>query len=185
VEWPEVISETLATLQSCAPRLKLKDSKTQVYKYTPIDGGPNQSNVLLDGPKGADGLEYLGFRYDGRRVYLRNSTVSGVQRKITAAAKKMARMHVDTHPGLAALDLINTFNYSALISKFGRVREFDNYAQQFNKWTFWTYVKRSNKILGDLGKPITRQFGGYKSFSRKKVIETIQHYVHRKQAAEP
>ena len=61
-------------------QIKIKKEKTAVIKYEPkIDGFLDYK--FIDGSQGKNGLEYLGFRYDGKRVYLRDSTVSGFYRK--------------------------------------------------------------------------------------------------------
>jgi hypothetical protein len=42
----------------------------------------------VSGEKGRDRIEYLGFRFDGKKVYLRNSTLSNFYRKITKRASE-------------------------------------------------------------------------------------------------
>jgi hypothetical protein len=172
--WQEVISLAENSLSRNAPRLTMKKEKTQVYRYSTLGHGKGQASKILSGTKGTEGLEYLGFRYDGRNVYLRNSTVSGIQRKITATANQLARRHVEGNPAMNLRQLTDSFNYSLLISKFGRVKDFDASGKTYTSWTFWTYVVRSTAVFGDLGKPIGRQFGSYKSFARKKAREAIE-----------
>jgi hypothetical protein len=179
-DWAAVISLVEDALRRNAPRLTLKKEKTQVYRYESLGNGNDQANKIMNNSKGIDGLEYLGFRYDGKHVYLRNSTVSGIQRKITSVANRLARRHVEMNPSMSQQELINSFNYSLLISKFGRVKDFDSSEKGhtssgkiYTSWTFWTYVKKSVPVFGDLGKPISRQFGSYKSFARKKAKEAI------------
>jgi hypothetical protein len=171
--WQDVISLAQDALGRNAPRLSLKKEKTQVYSYTTLGEKPDQTNKILSSATGIDGLEYLGFRYDGRRVYLRNSTVSGIHRKITSAANGLARRHVEKNPSMSLRELTDSFNYGLLISKFGRVKDFDFSGKTYTSWTFWTYVTRSIAIFGGLGKPISRQFGSYKSFAKKKAKEAI------------
>jgi hypothetical protein len=178
--WQDVISLTEDILSRNAPRLSIKEEKTQVYRYNILDNGPDQTNTILNHAKGTDGLEYLGFRYDGRHVYLRNSTISGIHRKITSAANQLARRHVAENLSMNQQQLIDSFNYSLLISKFGRVRDFDSYVKTYTSWTFWTYVKRSIGILADLGEPIIRQFGSYKSFANKRAKEAIVYALKHK-----
>lgn len=167
-DWRNVITQTEEILNKNASHLSIKKEKTQVYRYSLLGKGPDQSSTILNRASGTDGLEYLGFRYDGKHIYLRNSTVSGIHRKITASANGLARRHVEKNPLMGQQELIDSFNYSLLISKFGRVSDFDDSGKKYTSWTFWTYVKRSSKILGDLGSPIMRQFDNYKSFAKKK-----------------
>jgi hypothetical protein len=37
------------------------------------------------------------------------------------------------------------------------VEDFEKYAGDYQKWTFWTYAQRSSKIFGPIGSPILRQ----------------------------
>ena len=179
-DWRDVVQHVENALKMNAPRLSLKDEKTQVYHYSPLGGRPHQTSQILNRAKGTDGLEYLGFRYDGKRVYLRNSTLSGIQRKITSAANSLARRHMEQNPSMGLQGLIDSFNYGLLISKFGRVKDFDSSGKTYSSWTFWTYVKRSVAVFGELGKPISRQFGNYKSVAKKKAKEAIQNSFKRR-----
>jgi hypothetical protein len=179
--WKKMISLIKAVLNKTAARLKLKNSKTQVYQYCLVNGGPDQDNKILNATSGTDGLEYLGFRYDGKRVFLRNSTVSGNHRKMTAVAKRMARQHVEKFPTLSLNQLIQTFNYEILITKFGRVKEFSHSNGNYRSWTFWTYAKRSREILGELGVGIAHQVKNYKALARSKAKKAIEFaYNHRR-----
>jgi hypothetical protein len=159
-----VHSKVVQALTAKAPGLKLKAKKTQIYGYTRL--GPAQDCRKLSKSTAPEGLEYLGFRFDGKKVFLRNSTVSGIKRKITLTAKGMARRHLETKQGMPLNQVISSFNYSLLIEKFGRVKDFDSDSRKYTKWTFWTYVKKSVRIFGTQGASISRQMSGYKQFAR-------------------
>jgi len=179
--WKNILDLTESVLKSAAPRLMIKQEKTQAYEYNTYGYGPDQINKILSSSIGTDGLEYLGFRYDGKRVFLRNSTVSGIQRKITSVANRMARKHIENNPTMSLVQLNQTFNYDVLIAKFGRVKDFDNLIGKYKSWTFWTYVKRSLDIFGELGISIRHQVGRYKSFARKRANEAIEYsYDHKR-----
>jgi hypothetical protein len=173
----ETIDEFLASideaLNESSPGLKIKAKKTQIYRFSRPAGSSDQTSTQLHKSKGADGLEYLGFRYDGSQILLRNSTISGIKRKITGSANAMARRHVEANPGMSLEALKSSFNYGILISKFGRAREFDAGDKKYSEWTFWTYVRRSTEILGALGSNIMHQMRLYKSFARTKARKAI------------
>jgi len=178
--WQDMVKSIKDILNSTAPRLEIKDSKTQVYRYESLNGGPNQTNEILNSKSGADGMEYLGFRYDGSKIFFRNSTISGIHRKITAVATSLARRHLKENSLWSIDDLISKFNYSLLIAKFGRVKDFDISDSSYTSWTFWTYVRRSSAILGELGSPILRQFKNYKKLARSKARKAIESaYKHK------
>jgi hypothetical protein len=171
-DWQKMVQKVKDVLHTNAPNLQLKEEKTQVYSYA--QNGKSQENKKLTVSKGPDGLEYLGFRYDGKRIVLRNSTVSGIQRKITLLAHRMARKHLEENRGAPLLQLINSFNYSLLISKFGRVKDFDSLGKKYTKWTFWTYVKRSTDIMGIPGKNIARQMRDYRRFAKNRAERAMR-----------
>jgi hypothetical protein len=179
----DTVCAVRAALGAKGPRLVIKDSKTQVYSYTKRTEGTGQDFVLLDGAHGKNGLEYLGFRFSGRMAYLRDSTLSGVHRKITVAAKSMARRHVEKNPGLSASALTQTFNFGRLSEKFGRAREFERFASEYRNWTFWTYAKRSSEIFGHWGTTITRQMRNYRRFVRSKATKAIEALLHSPKAS--
>lgn len=162
------------TLRENAPGLTIKARKTQIYHFSRSPGSNDQVSTALHKSKAADGLEYLGFRYDGKQILLRNSSIAGIKRKITGSANAMARRHLLANPGLTLEELKSTFNYGVLISKFGRVRDFDLEEKNYLQWTFWTYVRRSSNILGSLGTNIVHQMRLYKSFARAKAQKALE-----------
>ena len=72
--------------------------------------------------------------------------------------------------GCSAAIIKTRFGYDDLTTRFGRVEDFEEYVDDHNKWTFWTYAQRSSKIFGGLGSPILRQMRGHR--------QKIQRLVH-------
>ena len=92
--------------------LSTKEAKAEIAKAT-----KNARKTL-------NGLEYLGFRYDGRKVYVRDSTMSNLWRKIKRATWGRVRACVRHNPKLDASGIKMKFDCDALIKNFGRVRGF-------------------------------------------------------------
>jgi hypothetical protein len=107
--------------------------------------------------KTLNGMEYLGFRFDGKKVYLRDSTLSNLWRRITRSARRRVHACIARNRGCSAAVIKSRFDYDDLTTRFGRVEDFEQYADDHNNWTFWTYAQRSSKIFGGLGSPILRQ----------------------------
>ncbi|MFC5865391.1 reverse transcriptase domain-containing protein [Acidicapsa dinghuensis] len=171
--WEQILEVVASTLKNTAPRLKIKDKKTQIYSYSRTTDRSNQTAENIGPTKGAHGLEYLGFRYDGKRIFLRNSTHSGFRRRITRVSERMAKNHFLFNSNLGTRQLIDSFNYDVLYKKFGRVANIYFEEREYTSWTFWTYIQRSVKILGKMSSPILHQVNNYKSFARKCVVATL------------
>lgn len=179
VQYQGILDSVKSILSATAPNLQLNEEKTQICEYTRTPETKDQMacNVLKklkDNKSDISGIEYLGFRYDGKKIYLRNSTISGFKRKITMQSKRIARDYVLFHPQMSQDELIRSFDYESLINKFGRKRDFDPHHCSYHKWTFWTYAQRAVGILGKLGEPIRLQINSYKSFARSCVVQTIK-----------
>jgi hypothetical protein len=67
--------------------------------------------------------------------------------------------------------------------RVGRVKDFEPKALAYRQWTFWTYAKRCELILGKDGRKIYRQLSGYKKFITKTIDSEIQQAF--KRAAQP
>lgn len=177
----EDVENRLATVQAilsaCGDNLALSQKKSTVHRFSRIAPGCCQLQCsLVHGKQGKNGLEYLGFRFDGQRVYVRDSTLAGLNRKITVAARRLARQHVLKNPSMTQSQLIDSFKFSLLLTKFGRVKEFENNEKGYLGWTFWTYARRSSAVFGPKGRPILKQLSCYRKYARNKVISAISKY---------
>lgn len=123
-----------------------------------------------------NGLEYLGFRYDGQKVYLRDKTVSNFYRKLKRNAWAEAYKTVSRYKDKNAQYLIRNYNYEDFLKRFGKVENFaglqtaDN---NFKTWTFFTYVKRASKVFGELGSPIRPQIRNFEEKARQDIKSKI------------
>lgn len=148
----------MAEIKKHGSKIVIKPSKTSVLRYYPVPGG--QAFVKLHGEQGENGLEYLGFRYDGKAAYLRDATLSRLYRKVTRSVRAEARSLVRRYPGKDQAYIESKFDAPNFMQRYGRVREFDNSAG-YDTWTFWTYAKRAIEAFGPLGKPIGGQLKNY------------------------
>ena len=141
-------------------KLVIKDRKTSVVKFSPSSDGYLEFK-WIDGAQGKNGLEYLGFRFDGSRVFLRDSTLSNFNRKITRRVKQQAYKHVSRFPGKSADWLFRNYDFNKFESRFGRVRDFESLVNK-RGWTFWTYAKRAAETFEKRGLSIPKQIKGYR-----------------------
>lgn len=152
-------------------QLVIKDTKTCVVQFTRSSGVLDFQHI--EGPQGKNGLEYLGFCFDGKQVRVRNSTISRFYRKVAIAAKKEAFQHAHNSKLNDAQKLLDSFNFSLLSQRFTRVKRTDFLSDDVRTWTFWTYLKRAAKAFGADGNEILKQASGYRTFVRKRVEQAL------------
>jgi len=146
-------------------QLRIKDEKTSIVDFD-VDGAGTRKFKWIEGKQGKNGLEYLGFRFDGSRVFLRDSTLSRFHRKIVFAARAEAHRFVAANRGHSLENLLERFNSRRFESRFGRVEEFEQ-AREYQSWTFWTYANRSAETFGDKGHKIYHQLRKHRAFIRQ------------------
>ncbi|MEM6484119.1 MAG: reverse transcriptase [Pseudomonadota bacterium] len=151
--------------------MQIKAAKTSIGTFTRTGSGVHHYQYVA-GDGGRDGIQYLGFRFDGRQAYLRNSTLSNLYRKITKRARRQARNHFARYQGHNKESLMQKFDFHGFEQRFGRVRDFENVADS-KGWTFWTYARRASERFGDLGQPILAQVSGYRGYVRRSVSEEL------------
>jgi hypothetical protein len=176
VPWEEdfdigsLIDIVVTQLTLAGSELKIKAAKTSVHLYGEA-GGKNGFRHLQG--KGLNGLEYLGFRFDGSRIYIKDTTISRLYRNIIVAARSEAYRTVARYPDKTASECYSRFDLAGFMARFGRVADFDS-ATGRNSWTFWTYASRCVAILKPRGAPIAKQLSDYKSFVRDRVLLEIE-----------
>ncbi|MGH7954764.1 MAG: reverse transcriptase domain-containing protein, partial [Gloeomargaritales cyanobacterium] len=159
------------TLQASGKKLTIQAKKSTVHKFTKTADA--LTCKLLQGVVGKNGLEYLGFRFDGFRVFIRDSTRSRLQRKMTFAVRASVRRLCKMNPGKGRSELKQMFNESLVLRQFYKVRDFETVSGVPKKWTFWTYVIRAQKTFGDKGVPIGRQLRRFKQSIKHKANKAI------------
>lgn len=168
-------------IAKCGDQIKIKDEKSYIYEFSPEpSGGLNFNRILGNGGQGKNGLEYLGFRFDGKKIYIKDSTLSNLWRKVTRKAIKEAVMAAKRYPDKSSADIRKFVNYEKLVKEFGRVEDFEDKSDDVRSWTFWTYANRAQEVFGDLGKPIAGQLKKHKLIIKQKVNEALDRAVARR-----
>jgi hypothetical protein len=151
-------------------QLKIKPEKTNTVCFVPSEGRLLCRRVGKG--KNAQGLEYLGFRFDGKNIYIRNSTIANLQRKIRSACWHEAQKLVARYPGKTKQFMMEK-HFHILIRRFGRVPDFEHYCD-CREWTFWTYVKKSTAVFGKRGLRIYQQLDRIKNQARSWLEKDIE-----------
>jgi len=155
--------------------LRIKSDKTSVVCFTSSGGRLIYS--IPHGAKTSNGLEYLGFRFDGRRVYLRDSTVSRFYRKLTYFIRREIISLIKRYPGKSLDFLKDQIDIGHLEQKYGRVQDFDS--SDPKGWTFWTYAQRASRVFGSDGGAIIKQVRSYRSFFRRQAMAELSQQYER------
>lgn len=156
-------------------KIKIKEEKCQIYTF---DNTKNRNRVVkVQGDGGGNGLEYLGFRYDGRKIYLRDSTVSNLMRKISRNCRSEALRARARYKGKSAHWVKQKIDYNEVISRFLRVKDFELVSKDHKSWTFWTYAKRARKIMGPSGGPVLNQIKSVRQFTKHRLDKYIDEMI--------
>jgi hypothetical protein len=172
----EVMDDLPARIRQHGDELLIKPEKSSLIRYNRENN--DQTCSLISG-KGRNGLEYLGFRYDGRHVFLRDSTISNLYRKVASVARNHAGATIKRYPGKSYAELCSLFNFEQFTKRFGKVEGFEPTSTN-RTWTFWTYVVRAAEEFGPQGKKITRQVARLRRHSRIRVDHEIERALLRK-----
>lgn len=80
----EIISFTCKMIQTDYG-LEIQDKKTEIIHFEKDETGSVGAFKLIDGKKVLKNLQYLGFEYNGKHIYIRSSSLSRYFRKMKAA----------------------------------------------------------------------------------------------------
>ena len=140
-------------IKQAGERLVIKPEKASTVVFRAAHG---RTTYSCGHGRRRNGLEYLGFRFDGRDVFLRDSTLSNLNRKIARAFQAEAVALVRRYRGKDEAFLLSHFDIDWMLQMFGRVEDFDP-SEGPESWTFWTYAHRAAEILGARGTRIFTQ----------------------------
>lgn len=148
---------------------ELKRFKEDELTKAGCDLQSSEAKIAIDeeyenGRASVNGLEYLGFRYNGKGIYLRDSTFSNLKRKIKLRCRLSARKFVRERPSLTKVQLITLFGpeKKRVLEQFGKVRNFEHGDIQIEGWTFTTYAKRISDVFEPKLNKVERQIKGLK-----------------------
>lgn len=171
-----------AEMRKHGSELRIKETKTCVVQFQREANRLGFRHLTQRSDEAAkNGFEYLGFRYDGRRVYVRDSTISRFYSKVASAAKRDGRRHVEKNPSLDVGALIACFDFPLFSQRFSKVKK-ENLTSDYRSWTFYSYLKRSAEAFGPKGEQILKQARGFDEFMRARVSQAIAIGVAKRKA---
>lgn len=157
-----IMEEVSVKLREAGPMLEISKEKSSIISFTSC--GSHQNFSVLYGEKGRNGIEYLGFRFDGRNIFIKDGTISNLYRKAVYALKRECLSYARRYPDKNAVQLADMFNYHTFYEKFLTVEDYYEKGNNKNKWTFWTYAKKSASIFHSDSKKIMNQLRSFHYF---------------------
>jgi hypothetical protein len=168
--------------------LRINAEKTEIACFTRTASGQSCYNLkAIDGStircrtEANEGLSYLGFRFDGKSVYLRNSTIANLRGKIARSARAIAHAHVNRYEGKTLKYLLDNAPINDFRQKFLHVAEFDEAVAKaeasgespFNVMTFWSYVTRSHRTFASWNPKFFAQLRSLRTYLPNKLDQEI------------
>ncbi|MEO0612559.1 MAG: reverse transcriptase domain-containing protein [Pseudomonadota bacterium] len=160
--------------------IKIKEEKTCIVSFRRSSDQLTFDHIR--GPQGKNGFEYLGFRFDGKQVFVRDSTISRLYRKVALSAKGVARGYVHAHPDKSANEILESFNYSDFSQRFSRVHPDELSPDDYGTWTFYSYLKRASETFGDKGSAILPQARNFKKIMKERIATAMNRATIRRDA---
>ncbi|MCS6780008.1 MAG: reverse transcriptase domain-containing protein [Geminicoccaceae bacterium] len=159
--------------------LKIKEKKTSIHRFS----FRNEHVVcqFVSGEQGQNGLEYLGFRFDGRQVYLRDRTLSGHYRKMTYRIRSAVRRWLRAHPQLTSEQVRARFPKEMVYQRFGKVTDWEERRRGYRNWTFYSYAKRAHEIMSSLGSRIADQLKRQREHFDRRVARELTRALARRE----
>lgn len=161
-----------SSIQRMGNNLLIKAEKTEVTLFKREGAFLKPSTLTIDEKtlrtkrkRQSDGMSYLGFRFDGARIYLRNSTVSNVSGKMFRTCQAVALNHVDRYMDKDLPWLLENSPLDEVAERFFQVRDFEDTVSEarvsgkdpYRKLTFFSYSKRASKCFDPRGDHIKDQ----------------------------
>jgi hypothetical protein len=171
----EVVNGIRTLLDKEGGYLSLKDNKSTFTKFYQADDITKCKALDEKGNiKNANqGLEYLGFSFDGRKINLKSQAIAKYYKKIRYGIKSHIKLTMDKAKANEATDLKSCINKA-------QATIYHKYSTPNQKWkkynrppaNFITYVARAEKIMED--KSIAKQLNKHKSNIRRILTKEIK-----------
>jgi hypothetical protein len=183
---PEKLEQAIITeIEKTGPEMHIKKSKCSVHEciHNPLSG--NLRIRQTKPPSVSDGLEYLGYRFDGRKIFIRSSTLSRLHRKIIYSIRWHVKQLLASNENANLKELIARLNVDLIHGRFGRRpnpmkdTKNNNHNQKNNtpNGTFFSYAKLSNEDHKVFGSGSISQLRKLKKFiHRRAELELIEAY---------
>lgn len=165
-----------ANIAKFGERLKIQDKKVVVGVFEHSNN--EQSYRRFFGAASRNGLEYLGFSYDGKIVSLKDATLSNAWRKFYKRSYGFAWRYVKRYRDKGEIWIRENYPYEWLLKK---IIQNVSYSQDTGpeSWTFLRYVSRARKKFEGFQTNFSSQTRNYRRNAAKNIDEDLNEVINR------
>jgi hypothetical protein len=171
------IQQVEDALESACRTLKLGHDKSAAYHVEQLSNG-NQRIDPIAKYKAIPTVDYLGLSYDGSSIYLRQSTLSRLKRRIVLRVRRQVLARFRDDKNATAKELFSRLNLEGIMREFGRIeashRRGKTSARRGPTRSFRCYAVRASKACGFNVSRILKQISDLKGFIRSRAKGEIK-----------
>jgi Reverse transcriptase (RNA-dependent DNA polymerase) len=169
-----VKSHIVKSIEKEYSELKIKEEKVAVGRFLKI--GEKQIYTQIVGSASFNGIEYLGFQYDGEAVQIKNSTMSNAWRKLKRRSYGWAKRYVKRYRAKGDQWLLTN---APLENKVTEVIKSVNgvNASDYSELTFRKYAGRAQKVFCSFETKFASQVKRYKRLAKRQFELALQNAV--------
>nr|WP_245297383.1 reverse transcriptase domain-containing protein [Rhizobium oryziradicis] len=151
-------------------KLQIQDKKVSISRFS--RNGLVQDFSRVFGRASANGLEYLGFQYDGASIQIKNSTLSNAWRKMKRRAYGSACAYVKRYRSKGEIWI--RANYSSLQLETNLLRDVTyNQDTGYDTWTFLKYVRRCSRTFSNYPRNFSSQTKRYRRLTKLMIEKSL------------
>lgn len=184
-ELTEIVRESL---KNAGEMLKIKDSKTIIRRFS--DSGSFLQCVALGGdvPKPSV-FDYLGFRFDGRIVTIKDGTMHNYFRKMTYGIRQEARWLSSRYKDKTVDEVLALANFSIIYKKYGTIEDYRkidfSLPRNKKKLTYIAYAQKSLYVFKGFENRILSQIASHKARMKDRLTKEVTEAVLKRQSKPP
>ncbi|MER0237617.1 hypothetical protein [Fulvimarina sp. MAC8] len=143
--------------------LKIKSEKVAVCDFRVEPEGISFQRAA--GKSCANGLEYLGFRFDGRSVHIKDATLANAWRKLKRRSYGRAKRFVKQFRLKGDAWIVENYPIEKVETEL--LQEV-SYSQDigYERWTFLKYISRSREVFSEYQSTFSTQTSRYRKLTR-------------------
>ena len=150
-----------ASIGNFGEKVKIKREKTAIGRFISTPSGQIYTHIY--GNSCQNGIEYLGFQFNGKAVQLKNSTISNAWRKLKKRAHGWAKSWVKRYRNKGDQWLLDNAPIQDKATEVLRVLSGEQLKKStVDDWTFISYVERAKRCFSDYETRFDQQVKKYK-----------------------